>query len=177
MGMESPETNGVSIGPNKPVTPPMPIASKMALAATARKGPMKGTASRIGVKAAEIATRRAAETNPNWRLGIPCTTAATFHEPPDRVTERPKSAVTWRKSEIETGTEIVGQSTQISGVHTFPTQGILMHTWGMQKSGRNVERSMPNEKLSDQLSWKSSIRMVPGAIRSTLPGAKEAAAE
>jgi len=85
----------------------------------------------------------------------------------------PVTAGTLRRLGIVT----VGQSMQILGVQSSPSKGIGIQTWGRQKSGRIVERSNPNEKFRFQFTWRSTIRIVPGAIRSTFPPVKVALAE
>jgi hypothetical protein len=117
------------IGPRKPVTPATAIAARIALTVIARNGPINGIGSRMGVAAAPIARRSPAEVAPNCKFGTARITASTFHLPPARLISNRKSAVAFRKSENEgTGIVIVGQSIQIFGVQTFPTQGISMQT-------------------------------------------------
>ena len=61
------------------------------------------------------------------------------------------------------------QLMQMRGVHTRPTQGMLTHTCGRQKSGRIELRSMPKLKFKFQFTCRSSIRMMSGVRRSTSP--------
>jgi hypothetical protein len=168
-GIFRPETNGVRIGPSRPVTPASPMSARIPLTASARNGPMNGIASRIGVAARPMAASMAAVAAPNFRFGRLWTTASTFHTPPTCVTARPKSAVACTKSANDTGIVMVGQSMQIFGVHTVPTQGMWMQTRGMQKSGRMSDRSNWNDNEMLQSTRKSVIRIVPGGIRSASP--------
>jgi len=88
-----PETNGVSNGPRKPKSPAIPIAARMTSTARARKGPMKGIAKRMGVKAAPIAAKMATAAVLRSRAGMPTMTTSTSQVAPLKCAFKVKSAV------------------------------------------------------------------------------------
>jgi hypothetical protein len=128
-----PATNGVRIGPRRPVTPAIPMAAMMAPAARASSGPMPGTRSRAADTATPMAARRATAAAEIVREGTPTTTASTSQLPAVRCTLSRKSAVKVKKLEWLTGTVMVGKVMQILGVQTRPMNGMLTQILGRQK--------------------------------------------